>query len=153
MEVALRTALVFGFVDMAERFTQRGAPLDVVAAAGLGRLDETARLLVTADARERHMSLAIAAQLGHAEVVGLLLDAGEDPSRYNPEGHHSHSTPLHQAALAGHGEVVRLLAERGAPLIVRDTIFEGTPLDWALHDGRTEVAEYLRQRVTLNLAQ
>jgi hypothetical protein len=32
----------------------------------------------------------------------VLLDAGEDPNRY------PHSTPLHQAALAGHAEVVRL---------------------------------------------
>jgi uncharacterized protein (TIGR02246 family) len=51
-----------------------------------------------------------------ADIVRLLLDAGEDPNRYNPDGLHSHSTPLHQAALAGHDAVVRLLVERGARL-------------------------------------
>ena len=44
----------------------------------------------------------------------MLLNAGEDPSRYNPVGCHAHSTPLHQAALAGHIGVVRLLVQRGA---------------------------------------
>jgi hypothetical protein len=36
------------------------------------------------------------------EIVRLLLDAGEDPNRYNPVGGHSHTTPLHQAAGGGH---------------------------------------------------
>ena len=62
----------------------------------------------------RHRALALAAQLGHVEIVRLLLDAGEDPDRYNPADSHAHTTPLHQAALAGHDAVVRLLVERGA---------------------------------------
>src|SRR5712671_6327594 len=94
----------------------------------------------------RHFALAWAAQYGHADVVRLLLDAGEDPSRYNPDGHHSHSTPLHQAVWSGHSEVVRLLVERGARLDVRDTVYQGTPLGWAIHGGRTALAEYLRDR-------
>ena len=81
---------------------------------------------------------------GHAAIVGLLLDAGQDPDRYNPLGAHAHSTPLHQAALAGHLEVVRLLVERGARLDIRDINYEGTALDWAEHGGRSEVAEYLK---------
>ena len=36
------------------------------------------------------------------QIVRMLLDAGEDPNRYNPVGAHSHSTPLHQAAVGGH---------------------------------------------------
>jgi ankyrin repeat protein len=76
--------------------------------------------------------------------VRLLIEAGEDPSRYNPVGCHSHSTPLHQAALAGHLEVVRLLVERGARMDLKDTLFQGTPGGWAKHAGKTEVEEYLR---------
>ena len=79
-------------------------------------------------------------------MVGLLLDAGEDPSRYNPDGFHSHSTPLHQAVLAGHAEVVRLLVERGARLDVKDGIYQSTPLGWADYGGRTEIADYLRTK-------
>ena len=73
-----------------------------------------------------------------------LLDAGEDPNRYNPQGTHAHATPLHQAAFRGHTDVVRLLVERGARTDIRDTIHKGTPLDWALHGGREQVAAYLR---------
>ena len=68
----------------------------------------------------------------------MLLDAGEDPNRYNPKGNHGHSTPLHQAALAGHEEVVRLLVARGARLDMKDTIYESTPLGWALYAGREQ---------------
>ncbi len=80
------------------------------------------------------------------EIVRLLLDAGEDPNRYNPKGNHAHSTPLHQAVWGGHEDVVRLLVERGARLDIRDTIYEGTPLGWAEHGGRAEIAAYLRSR-------
>jgi hypothetical protein len=45
-----------------------------------------------------------------------------------------------------HASVVRLLVERGARLDIRDTIYQGTPLGWANHGRRTEVANYLRSR-------
>jgi ankyrin repeat protein len=89
----------------------------------------------------------LAAQHGQTEIVRLLLDAGEDPDRYNPAGNHGHSTPLHQAALAGHEEVVHLLVERGARLDIEDSIYHGTPLGWALHSGQSAIADYLRSRM------
>ncbi len=143
----LLTALAFGFRDAAEALVRRGARVDTLAAtAGLGRVDEARRLLSSATAEDRHRALALAAQLGHPEVVRLLLDRGEDPNRYNPAGNHAHSTPLHQAVWAGHDDVVRLLVERGARLDLRDTIHDGTPLGWAEHRGRIEIAAYLRTR-------
>src|SRR5207245_433758 len=105
------------------------------AAAGLGRLDDTRRWLATASGEDRHRALALAAQHGHVAIVGLLLDAGEDPNRYNPKGNHGHSTPLHQAVWSAHDAVVRLLVERGARLDIEDTIYEGTPLGWAIYGG------------------
>jgi ankyrin repeat protein len=142
---ALMTALEFGYLDTAKALARRGAPVDnLAAAAGLGRHDDAICLLPASDKRSRHIALALAAQHGHADVVRLLLDAGEDPNRLNPDGCHPHSTPLHQAALSNHKEVVQLLVERGARLDIRDTIYHGTPLGWALHGGRTEIAEYLR---------
>lgn len=141
----LMTALVFGYRGAAEALVRRGARVDnLAAAAGLGRLAEAEAMLGTAGADTRHRALALAAQLGHADVVRLLLDAGEDPSRYNPDGTHSHSTPLHQAVIAGHDAVVRLLVERGARLDIKDTIYQGTPLGWAIHGKQTEIEKYLR---------
>jgi ankyrin repeat protein len=144
---ALITALAFGYLDTAETLARRGAPVDNLAAvAGLGRYEDAARLLPVSDPQSRHIALALAAQHGHTEVVRLLLDAGEDPSRYNPEGFHSHSTPLHQAVWSNHLEVVKMLVERGARLDIQDTIYQGTPLDWANYGGRTVIADYLRGR-------
>ena len=140
----IRTALVFGMTDAAEVLAKRGARIDLPAAAGLGRFKDAARMLPSASPEDRHSALVLAAQLGHAEVVRLLLEAGEDPNRFNPPGGHAHSTPLHQAALAGHLDVVRTLVEHGARLDIRDTLWQGTPLGWAEHGGKTEVAAYLR---------
>jgi ankyrin repeat protein len=129
------TALTFGMIDAARVLAKRGARIYLPAAAGLGLVNDAARLLPSADAEARHRALSLAAQHGQAEIVGLLLDAGEDPNRFNLEGNHAHTTPLHQAVLGGHEAVVRLLVERGARLDIRDTIWQSTPLGWALHGG------------------
>jgi ankyrin repeat protein len=141
----LATALAFGYLDAAEALVRRGARIDTIAtAAGIGRLADVGRLLATSSDLDRHRALALAAQHGHVEIVRLLLDAGEDPNRYNPKGNHGHSTPLHQAVWARRDAVVRLLVERGARLDVKDTIYQGTALGWAEYGGHTEIAEYLR---------
>src|SRR6266852_2537838 len=143
----LFTALTFGMIDAAQVLAKRGACIELSTAAGLGLVGEAARLLPSADAEARHRALSLAAQLGHAEIVRLLLDAGEDPNRYNLEGNHAHATPLHHAVLGGHEAVVRLLVERGALLDIRDTIWQGTPLGWAVHGGgkaHPQMAECLR---------
>ena len=144
---AVLTALAFGYIDTARALADRGAPVnDLTAAAGLGRLDDAMRLLPAADARARQIALALAAQHGHTPIVKLLLDAGEDPSRYNPKGYHAHSTPLHQAVWSNHMDTVRLLVERGARLDLPDKVYSATPLGWANYGGRTEIAEFLRAR-------
>ena len=144
----LLTALTFDHLDAARALVRRGASVDSVAeAAGLGMLEDVRRRLPAADADDRQRALAMAAQLGHADVVGLLLDAGEDPDRYNPPNAHSHSTPLHQAVAGGHLGVVRLLVERGARIDIRDSLFESTPLGWADYLNQEQIAEYLRSKV------
>jgi ankyrin repeat protein len=51
---------------------------------------------------------------------------------------------LHQAVIGGHEGVVRLLVERGAKLDVKDTIYQATPLGWAIYGGKSDIEEYLR---------
>jgi len=92
----LMTALANGMRDAAEALIRRGAKVDNIgAAAALGRLEQVKEMLPDADADSRHRALALAAQLGNVDVVRVLLDAGEDPNRYNPPAMHAHSTPLH----------------------------------------------------------
>jgi tetratricopeptide (TPR) repeat protein len=142
---AMLAALVHAEWQAVEALLRRGARLSLPVAAATGRTEEARSLLDSASPEERHLALAYAAQFGHVEVLRMLLDIGEDPSRYNPGAAHSHSTPLHQAALAGHFDAVRLLVERGARLDMKDTLYHSIPRGWALHSGHQEIAEFLKQ--------
>lgn len=141
------TALVFGYLDTARALAVHDVAIrDVAVAAGLGLLGDTARLLPSADAGARQAALVLACMHGHVRVARLLLDAGVDPNQYNPDGFHSHSTALHQAVWANQEEIVRLLVERGTRLDLRDHVYDGTPLDWAVYGKRMEIADFLQHR-------
>lgn len=144
---AVLTALKFGYQETARALAARasGRP-NVVEAAGLGLSAEVAQMVAVATADERQAALSMAAQHGHGEAVRLLLASGADPDRYNPDGFHAHTTPLHQAVWAGHQDVVAILLNAGARLDIRDTIYGSTPLEWAVYGKRTTLAEYLRGR-------
>jgi ankyrin repeat protein len=142
---AVRSAAVLNEHDAALALLERGARMDLAVAAALGRVREFEHLVGTASADERQVAFALAAQFGHSAMVRALLDAGVDLDRYIVGGH-SHSTPLHQAAAAGHLEIVKMLVERGARLDLKDVLWQGTPEDWAAHEGRVEVEKYLRAR-------
>lgn len=141
----LWTALIFGYADTAEVLARRGAPVDIAEAAGLGRTEEVRRKLCSANAEERHRALVLAAQLGRAGVAEMLLETGEDPNRFNPAGCHSHSTPLHQAALAGHRETVEVLLRYGANPATADRVWSGTAAAWARHGGHEDLAGMLER--------
>jgi hypothetical protein len=141
---AIEAAALHGSLLAVRTLLQQGARMTLPIAAALNSMADVERLLGTANGAERHLALVIASQIGWTEVVRMLLDAGEDPNRYNPLGGHSHTTPLHQAALIGNDALVRLLIERGANPTTRDLMWDGTPADWAHHEGRTELEAWLR---------
>jgi ankyrin repeat protein len=140
---AIGTAVLHGSLQAVGALIRRGAPVDLGVAA-LGRAEDFRRRLSTASAEQRHLAMAVASQYCRVEIVRILLDAGEDPNRYNPIGGHSHCTPLHQAAGYGTIELAQLLLERGARPDIKDVLWKGTPADWAHHVGRTEMEAYLR---------
>jgi hypothetical protein len=140
---ATRTAAMYAQFDSATALIQKGARLDLPLAAALGRMEEARHLLPSSSAEQRHWALALASQFSQVEIVRMLLDAGEEPNRYNPVGGHSHSTPLHQAAANGNRELVQLLVERGAHLDWKDTMWQATPAEWARHEGKKEVEAFL----------
>jgi hypothetical protein len=145
---AIRSAALHGEIKSVNALIGRGARIDLPVAAALGRTEDVQRLLPNGSHEDRHLALSIASDLGYVDIVRLLLDAGEDPNRYNPVGGHSHTTPLHQAAGAGHEDVVRLLVERGARLDLKDILWHGTPADWARHGGKRVIEAYLRVQET-----
>ncbi len=143
---AARVAALHGEFASVEALLAHGAKLDLPMAAALGRTNDARRQITAASSDDRHLALALAAQFGRVAIVRMLLDAGEDPNRYNPVGGHSHTTPLHQASGFGHGEVVRLLVEHGARLDLKDVLWGATPEGWAEHEGHTEIVAYLSQQ-------
>lgn len=117
--------------------------LTPVIAAGLGRLDELRSLLATASTEEATRALGLAVINKQTEAARLCLDASADPNAFM--ACHTHSTPLHQAALDGDLATLRLLLERGARTDIEDTLWHGRPLGWALHGNQPEAAKILRE--------
>lgn len=147
---ALMTALTFGYLQTAQTLPKLGANTNhLPAAAGLGNITDAHRFLPEACESARHIAFALAAMHGHTEIIKLLLDAGEDPDRYQPEGFHSHATPMHHAVWRNQFPVVKLLAECGARLDIRDTLYQATPLQWAEYGGHSDIVAYLQSRSTM----
>lgn len=88
-------------------------------------------------------ALAVAAIWGQAAPISGLLAAGADLNSFCPEGFHPHSSPLHQAVWSGSEETVKILLSGGADRTIKDTIWQGTPLDWAKHAGLGSVVQIL----------
>ena len=140
---AIHAAILHAGAAAANTLIRRGAKIDLPVAA-LMDAETFRRMLPAANPEARHLAMAVAAQYSRVEIVRILLDAGEDPNRFNPVGGHSHCTPLHQAAAYGTMELVQLLLEYGARPDIKDCLWRGTPAGWANHIGRTEMEAYLR---------
>jgi hypothetical protein len=137
----VNSCLANGRPDAAEYLAQRGAPLDLEAAAGVGRLElvksffgPDGTLKPTGTVAQLKDGFTWACEYGHTEVVAYLLDHGVAASDVLPRPHKQ--TGLHWAAYGGHANTVRVLLDRRPPLDLRDGTFSGTPLDWALHGWR-----------------
>jgi len=119
-----------------------GLAMTAPIAAALGRNSELAGLLAGASADDRQTALGLAVINRQVEAARLCLDAGADVNRALPV--HGHSMPLHQAAINDDLPMLELLVARGARLDMRDTLWNGTPLGWAVHNDKTAAEAYLR---------
>ncbi len=156
-------AIYYGEIDAARFLVDRGARIDLVAAAGLGRIDLMTRyvrddgtlapdahsLVHYSQVRDRPASradilglaLIAACKSGARDAAAWLLDRGASATARPPFDHVA--TPLHWAALRGHGDVAALLLDRGADRGIRDASFDATPAGWAEHEGHTALAALL----------
>lgn len=52
---------------------------------------------------------------------------------------------LHHAVWSGSLDTVKLLVEAGAKMDTGDSIYDGTPLDWAEYGKKEDIALYLKE--------
>jgi len=107
---AVFACLANGCPEAARYLADRGARLDLVAAAGVGRLDVVQSLVDQAEVSAREMALRYAAAYGNGHVVRFLLDRGLNVDAHTGDG----ETALFYTVLSGHLDVIKLLLERGA---------------------------------------
>jgi ankyrin repeat protein len=116
------------------------------AAAGNGNVPLLRYLLQQQEVRaneqlgqQRDTALHQAALSGSTEAVQLLLDHGADPRIENDKG----MSPVFDAAVGGHLQVLQLLVQQGSSITATATQTDSTLLMLACFAGRTQVAEYL----------
>ena len=111
--------LANGCPEAAAFLAERGAPLDLVEAAGVGRLDVVRSCFdpqgnpkqgLTAD--RVHTAFRYACFCGRNDVVQFLIDRGVDLAGHSGDG----QTGLHYAGMGGKLDTIKLLLRRGAPL-------------------------------------
>ncbi|MBI2687097.1 MAG: ankyrin repeat domain-containing protein [Acidobacteria bacterium] len=125
-----------GRLQAAEFFASRGARLDLEAAAGLGNLKAVKASLKAQQPTEDNLNgaFAQACAYGRFDVVKFLAP------KIDMKRKHRGQTWLHDAALGGNVDIIRLLIKRGVPRDVKDDTHDGTPLDWAIYTRKSEEA-------------
>lgn len=153
-------ALYYGELQAARYLADRGARLDLVAAAGLGDTAKLAGFLEDdpperrlahygltkwpADAGRRErlgVALIYAALHGQVDALRMLLAAGARPDHRPPFDHHG--TALHWAVMGDQPDAVRALLDAGADPEARDRSFDSTPEGWARHLKKAKALEAL----------
>ena len=138
-------ALVNGNFAAAEHLVRRGAPPSLSTALCIGNWEEADLLAVNANDAEKQVSLVLCSLNGKAEAVKKVIGYGVHVSE--PSAHlYSHATPLHHATGSGSLDTVKVLVEAGAKMNIRDSVYEGTPLDWAEYLKKDDIAAYLREQ-------
>ena len=140
---AILVTLAHRELDPVQALLDAGYPLTAPIAAAMGRTDRLPDLLRAASPDEVQAALGLAVINRRTEAARMALDAGADPDLFLPI--HNHSTALHQAALDDSLDLIDLLAARGARTDIRDTLWDGTPLDWANHAGKAAARDLLER--------
>jgi ankyrin repeat protein len=139
---SILVTLAHGGFGPVQILLNRSMALTAPIAAALGRDAELASLLAEASPEDRQAAFGIAVINARLAAARLCLEAGADPNQFLPV--HRHSTALHQAAINDDVEMLTLLIAHGARADTRDTLWNGTPLGWAVHGRKAKAEAYLR---------
>lgn len=139
----VRDALANGCPEAARALAERGARIpDIIAAAGIGRLDLVVQLATDASELDLEKALiAAAGTSGGHEIVRYLLDRGVDIAAATGW------TALHAATGGADLQTIELLIRRGDPLETKN-MYGGTVLSqaiwFAFHGDPAQTKEYAR---------
>ena len=129
-------------LDAADKLIERGAP-PTLSAALLLDLPSAVELVFGSTPEQRQEALILCSLNGNAEALRTLIEAGVN-LKENRTGMYEHGTALHHAVWSGNLEAVKVLVEAGADRTARDKAYKSTPLGWAEHGEKEEVANFLR---------
>jgi len=128
-------------LDALRSLLDNGYTLTLPVAAAIGASHALGELLEHASAQEIQIAFGLAVINDHLRCARMALAAGAEVDAYLP--YHAHSTALHQAALNDNVDMIELLATSGARADVRDLLWDGTPAEWAQHEGRARALSAL----------
>jgi ankyrin repeat protein len=127
-----------------ERFAAACVNGDSAEAQAL--LEQDPRLLDALGLHGRITLVHRAVEANRPEGIRLMADLGFEVgamTQHDGVGMSLATTPMHNAAWAGHLEIIKLLIELGADPNVRDPNYNSTPLGWAVYNQQQHVVEYL----------
>lgn len=127
--------IAHGGLVAAEHLLKKGSPLSLPVAVGLDRRGEVVELNTQASEKEKYTALLVSSFFGNEELIEYFVGDGVNVNAFPQPivGFHSHASALHQAVSSGSLIAVKILVNAGAKLDARDLVFEGTPLQWAIH--------------------
>jgi ankyrin repeat protein len=128
----VRGCLANGQPEAAEYLANRGAPLDLEGAAGLGRVEDVTRLMARASRKDITAAFALACAYGRAQVIDYFVAQGGINVGMELRSHGDGHTGLHTAAFHGQLEAVKVLVKHGADIHAIDKTWKTPPLTWAL---------------------
>jgi len=143
---AILVAIYYGNKEAADLMAAKKPELDVFEAASLGRLDQVKSLIRRSPSQVDSFTpdgltpLALAAFLGHEEVVEFLLHQGAD---VNVTEHQLGFNALTGAVNEGHKNVIVLLLEHGANVNYRYESGSAAPILTATMNGNVEIIKLL----------
>jgi len=148
----VQEAALSGHMDVVSLLVDAGASwehddVDALVAAAMAGDRDTVNRLLAADpgARERAIKrrpdqLVRAAEQSSYEAVALMIELGFDVNA------RPRTAPLHEAAMYGNLEIIRLLLDHGADPNLHDSAYDATPAGWAEHHGQHEAQQLLEAR-------
>ena len=143
---ALGSALWESRLDTASVLVERGAPVDLDAAAALGDVAAiSARWDAATPVEDTIGAYLGACRSGQVEVIRWFLANGV-PVDLHPPGEEwggIGSPGLHHAAVNGHAPAVRLLLASGADVTLVDDVHGSQALAWAAGAGHADVVGLL----------